>query len=433
MLFTKNNEISYTLDLAANKANYERKEKALKLLDFYHDQQLAYLYDRLSQNFTDPDRFSLASINITKKIIDGLSTVYISDAKRIIEGTKKDQDLFSQIENDCCLGLKMKQANRFSKLCGTVLLKVVFRRGKIALDVLTPDICDTETGESPEDLKSVTIVYFPESGKQQEVEYSKWTPERIYRLDYRGNEISSVPNPYESLPFIPIWDSLPISDFWVEKGDSLISIQEAVNEKLTDLVYILRLQGFSVPVSKGGGSNFTMLDPGSGLNIPADGDFFFASPNSPIKATLESIDFLIKTTAISYGLPASYLSNKPSERKSGVSRLIENKELQEKRLDDIALFRKYETQVFEAIKTVWNTHQTPKFGDSTLKVNFFDPESGGSENKSDFWGKMVELGVMSPIDIIMKIDPDLSRDEAEQKYKNNIAFKGVNFGDSNND
>lgn len=423
MLFKKNKAVETSYSVALQKANYERKAKGLKLLDFYHDQQLAYLYGRLIKNFSDPDRFSLASINIVKKIIDGLATVYISDCRRTVQGNPQDQALFKQIESDASLGLKMKQANRFSKLLGTVLLKVVFRNGRIALDLITPDIADVETGASPEDLKSITITYFPESGKQQELTYSKWTPDRIYRLDYQKNVISSVENPYKILPFIPIWDSLPISDFWIEKGDSLLAIQEAVNEKLTDLVYILRLQGFSVPVSKGSNSEFTMLDPGTALNLPESGDFSFEAPNSPIKATLDSIDYLIKTTAISYGLPASYLSNKPSERKSGISRLIENKELGEKRADDLSLFRKYEEQTFQVIKTVWNYHQQAKISnDSYLKIDFAEPQSFSISEQAQSWTMLMDYGVYSPVDLIMRLNPDLSRDEAEKKFEENKKY-----------
>ena len=426
MLFTKNKTVEYSYNIAIAKADSERKEKALKLLDFYNDSQLPYLYDRLAKNFSDPDRFSLASINIVKKIIDGLSTVYIQDAKRVIQGNQQDQSLFEEIEYQSSLGLKMKQANRFSKLLGTVLLKVVFRNGKIALDLITGDIADVETGSSPEDLKSVTICYYPESGKQQEVEYSKWTPERVYRLDYQKNVISSVDNPYQILPFIAVWDSLPISEFWLERGDSLLAIQEAINEKLTDLLYILRLQGFSVPVSKGSNSEFSMLDPGTALNLPTDGDFSFEAPNSPIKATLDSIDYLIKTCAISYGLPASYLSNKPSERKSGVSRLIENKELSEKRLDDIELFRKYEQQAFQVIKTVFNKHNNTKFSDkSFLKVDFAEPQSFSISEQAQSWALLMDYGVIDPVDLIQKLNPDLSEEEAQKKFENN---KSANSG-----
>jgi hypothetical protein len=236
--------------------------------------------------------------------------------------------------------------------------------------------------------------------------------------------ISSVDNPYQFLPFVPIFAELPISDFWVYPGDTVISMQELINERLVDLAYALRMQSFSIPVVKGAAGTVNYFDPGQAisLNSDPDSDFKFASPNGPIPAVVNAIDYLIRETATMEGLPASYLSSKPTERKSGYALLVQNKELQEIRDNDIDLFKIYEQQVFKAIKTVWDTHQTPKFGDSTLKVNFFDPESVNSENKSDFWGKMVEMGVYSPIDLIQKLDPDLSREEAEKKFEENKKY-----------
>ena len=428
MLWLKNNIVETSYNLALEKSNYERKEKCRKLLDFYHDEQLIYVYERLQKHFSDPDKFSLASLNIVKKIIDGLSAVYIEDAKRIIS---KDQTKFDQIQTKAKLGIKMKAANRLSKLLGTMLIKVVYRNGKIELDLITGDVADVVVGDSPEDLKSVTICYYPESGKRDEVSYTEWTDTTINFYDHDKNLKSYADNPYQILPFIPIWDSLPIADFWVEKGDSLISVQEAINEKLTDLMYILRLQGFSVPVTSGSNSEIGILDPGQALNLPEGASFTFEAPNSPISSHLSTIEFLIRNTAISYGLPASYLSSKPSERKSGLSRLIENKELAEKRADDIALFRSYESQTFEIIRLINNYHNpNNKISmDAEFKVDFAEPKNMNISEQAQSWAMLIDKNAMSAIDIIQKLNPDLSREEAEQVYLFNLEINNASNKD----
>jgi hypothetical protein len=243
-------------------------------------------------------------------------------------------------------------------------------------------------------------------------------------MDYNMNVVSTESNPYQRLPFVPIWSELPISDFWIYPGDSLISTQEAINEKLTDLVYILRLQGFSIPVIQGAVSELATFDPGQAVSLPKDGDFKFASPNSPIKEVIEAIDYLIRQIAVVEGLPASYLADKPSTRKSAAALMEQSKELQEIRANDVALYKHYERQIFNVIKMVWNYHNSEKFGDkSELKVNFADPAQTDMDNKAEFWAKMVELGALSVPDIIKKMDEDLSDDEA---YKQFIENQSVN-------
>ena len=423
MLFTSAQATKYTFDLAQRQAEVERKEDARKKLDFYYDEQLSYLYDRLAEHFSDPERFSLVSLNIVQKIIDGLSTVYIQPASRRVQGNSQDQNIFDRIAEQADLDIRMKQANRLSKLCGTVLIKPVFRQGQIALDLLTPDILDVETGSSPQDVQAVTIAYYPESGKQEELTYTRWTKDSIERLDYNKNLVSSQSNPYQTLPFVPIWSSLPVAEFWQTTGNSLIAAQEALNEKLTDLIYILRLQGFSVPSITGAGQEVGQLDPGSALNLPQDAEFDFKAPNSPIRETLDSIDYLVKTVAISYGLPASYLSNKPSERKSGISRLIENKELSEKRADDILLFSKYEKELFQKIKTIWNWHSQSKISaDSELEINFADPQQASISEQAQSWALLMDYSVLSPVDVIQKMNPSMTEEEAIQKFQQNQNY-----------
>jgi hypothetical protein len=387
--------------------------------------QLPYVQDRLELHFSDVTKFSPTSLNIVKKVIDAKSQIYQRDAERIVS-TKRDQELYDKAQEQCALGLRMRQANRLSKLCGVVLLKVVYGRtfDQIDIDLITPDICTVETGKSPKDVRSVTISYYPADGKVSELKHVRWTPGSIQTLDYNFNVTSTESNPYGFLPFVPVWSELPVNDFWIYPGDSLISTQEAINEKLTDLIYILRLQGFSIPVLKGTTSEIGTFDPGQAVALPDSqhADFKFEAPNSPIKEVIESIDYLIRQIAVTEGLPASYLADKPSTRKSAAALVEQSKELQEIRANDIDLYKIYERQVFEVIKQVWNYHNSNKFGDSTLKVNFYDPSQVSSEDKAEFWSKMVELGIYSPVDVIQKLDPDLSKDDAEQIYKNNKSL-----------
>jgi hypothetical protein len=225
-------------------------------------------------------------------------------------------------------------------------------------------------------------------------------------------------NPYRVIPFVPIWDRCPTTDFWLSGGDDLISSQEGINEKLTDLLYIIRMQGFGVGwvKRKGAAGGSVVIDPGTLIELPEDGSIGYESQKAPIKDILEAISFLIAQAAISNGLSVSTLSTK-TVRESGLAKVQQQRELEELRRDDIILWKKSEQQLFEMIRVVWNTHNPGrKISDKAkLKVDFYDPKPIiSAKDQAETWEKLIALNVLSCVDVVMERNPDLkSREEAK--------------------
>lgn len=407
--------MSMDLDQAANSA---RKSDTVKRLDFYHDQQEAYVVERLQQIFSEPDKLTPTFTNIVKKIVNQLAQVYAHDAIREVTGTDSDKGIFSAICDSAALSVKMKAASRYVKLLKTALIRPVWRHGKLDLDILTGDVLDVQTGDTPEDLRSILITHYPESGKQDEVEYSHWTAEDISRLDYRGNVLKTDVNPYGVLPFLPLWDRCPLSDFWLSGGDDLINAQEGINEKLTDLLYVCRMQGFGVGWLKrpqGNGGSLT-VSPGTMIELPIDGAIGFESQKAPIDGLLKAVQFLIEQAGLANGLSAAALSTK-TVRESGLAKVQGQRELEELRRDDIILWKKYESQLFDLIRVVWNIHNPARkiSQAATLSVDFYDPKPViSAKDQAETWALLKELGVISLVDIAMERNPDLkTREEAK--------------------
>ncbi|MFZ2634123.1 MAG: hypothetical protein WAX48_21305 [Desulfosalsimonadaceae bacterium] len=407
-------QLNMEIDQAANTT---RKTNTAKRLDFYHDNQLDYISDHIATIFSNPDAITPCFVNVVKKVINTLAAVYARDAVRELKGAEKDVETFQAICQSSGLSVKMKAASRYVKLCKTVLIRPVWRKGAIDLDILTGDVLDVATGDTPEDLQSVMITHYPESGKQDEIEYSFWTDTEFKRLDYRGNVIQEEVNPYGVLQFLPLFDRCPTSDFWLSGGDDLINIQEAINEKLTDLLYIIRMQGFGVgwiKKSKQSGASIG-VNPGTLIELPEDGAIGFESQKAPIKEILSAIDFLIAQVAVLNGLSASSLSTK-TVRESGLAKVAGQRELEELRRDDIILWRRFEQQLFELIRVVWNVHNpAKKISDAAvLNVDFYDPKPEISpKDQAETWDSLIKLGVLSPVDVAMERNPELrTRDEA---------------------
>ena len=421
MLFQSsvNQTIQRLFSGASQNASNQRKTEAAKRLDYYHDTQIAHLEAQLSDLVSDPDELTPCFVNIVRKVINLLAMVYVQEATRTVEGTERDGEIFAEISQQSALPVKMKLASRYTKLLKTVLLRPVWRNNRLDIDVLTGNVLDVETGDSPEDMRAVMVTHYGQSNRVDEIEYSLWTPDSWRRLDYRGLTLEHEANPYPILPYIPCWDRSPTDGFWLPGGDDLVVLQEALNLKLTDLLYTIRFQGFGVGWVSGaeksnqpGDPEFT-VGPGRFVTLPDGGKLGYANTNAPIEEIVGAIDWLLKQAAVSNGLPASSLSTEPTDE-SGLSKLVSNRELDELRRDDIALWRGYEHRLFDVIRAVWNVHSpTKQISDAaTLKVDFADPQPAVSpKEQSEQWEKLISMGVINAVDIMLERNPDLKTRE----------------------
>ncbi|MBG0789852.1 MAG: hypothetical protein H0S80_05065 [Desulfovibrionaceae bacterium] len=373
--------------------------------------------DDLNARFAKPEKLKPLFVNMVKKIVKIKATSYLEPPKReLMDAEGRDRDILAEILEGSALNSKMKMTSRLVKLLKTVMVRPVWRNGRLDLDVLTPDLLDVETGNCPEDVKSVMVThYVPE---KKEVWYERVTPSTMKTLDYRGRVLSEQRNPYGVIPFIPMWDEPPVDQFFIESGDDLIVAQDALNVLLTSLVYTNEMQGYAVGYVKSDNpESEIVVGPGVMAELEKDGEIGFVSPNAPIGEVRKSVEFVLKQTAIANGLSASSLSTDPT-KETGISRVVGNRELMEQRADEIELFRVYERRLFDVMRLVWN-HHNPSRKLSTkarLKVDFADlKESSSLTEQIAAWESLLSMGVISEVDIIMERNPDLkTREEAAE-------------------
>ena len=427
---------------ALRESDTRRKKEASRMLDYFHDVQVSHLQAQLASERAEQrhNHIQPVFLNIVKKIIKALATVYLADAVRVVmDGTDQDTAILAEIETTAALPAKMKTSNRYSRLLGTIMLRPVWRDGKMDLDIYTPDVLDVVTGDTPEDVLAV-LVTFDRSGRNEEIEYDLWTAEEYQRLDYRGYVLESEPNPYGVIPCVPVYAYTPTDTFWLPGAADLMVIQDELNRRLTYLSFTADAQGFGIAVATGitpgrdGKAPDLRFSPGHFLGLPEGAGFSFAAPNAPIQDILAMIDFLLKQAAITNGLTASSMSTNPTQE-SGVSKLVGNSELEEQRRDQIALFAGYEQQLFSLFRIVWNHHNPLRQMSeaASLRVQFFDPKPtlSGLEQAKE-WDLLLDRQLISPVDIMIERDPDLTREEAKERLRE-IRAEIQEFGDSTPD
>ena len=265
---------------AMQECSNRRKDEAGRMLDYYNDSQLSYIVADIQARYKFPEKINPVSLNLVKKIIHALAMVYLRDAVRSVDGTEQDKAILAEIETSAAMAVKMKQANRMAKLLGTVLLRPVWRNGRMDLDVLTPDVLDVETGDTPHDLQAVQVTHYSPTGDANEVTYSLWTPETVQTVDANGKRLLEEENPYKRLPFVPCWGR-PVSDFFWQRGAAdLILVQDAVSRLLTQAAHTIDYQTSSVCFVKGMEGRTTddlTLGPGSFVGLPPGGEICFAA------------------------------------------------------------------------------------------------------------------------------------------------------------
>jgi hypothetical protein len=192
-------------------------------------------------------------------------------------------------------------------------------------------------------------------------------------------------------------------------------MQEAINLKLTDLLYLIQNQSFGIGYLKGSqGRGSLKVDPGSLVELGEKGEIGFVSQKAEILAVVAAIDKMIKYVCVSNGLSASSMSTDP-QTQSGLSKIQDSKELREQRLDDISMFRAVEKRLFNLIRIVHNTHSPTKLSEAaTLKIDFAEVETKLSPKEQAAADDLkIAQGVLSPVDIAMRENPDItSREDA---------------------
>jgi len=443
--------------LSSRRAAAEQfKDDIEKRLDYYYDRQLPYLLQLISEQFTHTDPLSIQPhfFNIVKPIVNETSMVYRSGARRtlIAENGETIDDkltsLWQHIQNSTRYDAVMKTVNRMVNLCGTVLVKPSFRKNKINLDIITPNLVDVvQDKDDPTDAEAIAYIrpnnqtYLTSYGNNQNLAIiiHYWDDQHYLRLSPTGEilENPSNPdgiNPYNILPFVRFVNQLPVEGFFTQSGEDMIIAQDNINIKLTQLNYIVKMQSFSVPVLKGyRGPERITISPGKPIVIPlgnvgepGEPDFNFETPDPQINELIKLLEHEIIRIFRAYGIGSADFSLQ-GEVKSGFALVMENLKLLEARENELPFYEDGEEELFELIKRVWNYHSPylpaghpfrgVRFPDQVklqVSVNDISLPKTTAEEVAE-WKFMFEHKLATPIDYLMR-RYKLSEQEASERW-----------------
>jgi hypothetical protein len=285
-------------------------------------------------------------------------------------------------------------------------------------DVAQTDIIESET-KNTATIKSGYIYELRQIGDQEEI-VSK---EPIPYKDVNGNVI---------LPFVLFSKSYPVLkllDFTT--GNDMRDLNMNVAITLVHINALMKYQSYKQMVMKVKDKsdipeNFRMGPAEMAIIGDPDGnaDLSVLDIQSRIDYIWDIIKQRILTSLSQYGIsPQNYeLSGTPS---SGFAIMLSNLAKLEYRQAQLPLYRKYEEEMFNVIRSVWNYHNQDKMISESAEfvIDFADilfPRSPDEIQKDFLFRK--QNNAATDIDLILELNPDLDKETAKRQWIENKAF-----------
>ena len=400
--------------------NQQRKNKwkasRYEALDYYNGETYDYTSKYFSQSTLD--KVVAGNINITKRVIDRISLVYMTPPIRTY--TNEDVvDFF--VEKD----LKLQRLERMTNLLDAVLLKPVWRINKEGNGTIEYDIIsDYEPIFDEDPLKPVAIIY-PITMKATVMDntpeqFAYWDNENHFIFDRNGKKYTQednpdMINPYGVLPFVECFrEGKPeFSYLDTNASNDLISTNLSINVAETNKNANVMFQSFGYLFVNGSGiDKDTMVVGQDKINyMGVDGSISIVSPPNAIPALDESIQSSYKMLAQNYHLPITFVEGTTAQ--SGVALRLRNQELQDDRKSDITRWRDIEFRLFELERLMIAVEEGKDAGDLEDVDYSESVEILSDKEQREKWDWELSHGLIDEADILMQKNPDLTREEAE--------------------
>lgn len=434
--FLENLEMSFKSYL--QRSDSERQKIFQDFAVFYFNDYLGIVDYLKKETLNNP--FSLETlrtlkfqhINILKKVLSRLTSgIYTPQPSRYLEIENKESydienDKLKILLNELKYNIKVKESFRRAKYFNTVLAMPVYdmQTKKMRLDIYNPNDISVKTKEDFNEIEKIAI---RKADKNGNCYLSVWTEYEHY-ITSGTKRIAPDGNPKMVNPFSPV---IPISvlrmtegiDFYGEPNWNLFLNQKYFDIRLTDFdrseLNTIYQMWFGVNTNFKETETFTPNSIKQVNNVHADDarpEIYSISANADYTGIRENIDWKIKTMMISEGLSSNSVNSEVIEQ-SGISKLIDELELQESKEEDKEILQDYETDLLNKIIMVNNYYRTEKVNDKANIIIEFPPVVNETiEAKKTRREMEVTYGYKNSVDFAME-DLNLTEEEAIERIK----------------
>jgi hypothetical protein len=439
---------------------------------------MSLLMRQFEQSTVEEMRYALSNISIIRKVIDKLARVYSNGVVREISGDEEATKKLKQIEKVLCLNDKLKTTNRFLKLHKNTALFVKPypladdpSKYAITLEVLQPylydvleseynrtqavcfihsdythpstDLADLDTNSlkiSGNNVDEViaNVANDKGAGLFNNKKYVFWSKNYHFTTDSNGKIISqeaprSVLRSSNHINFAIDQDG----NFWAIGGNDLIDGAIMINAVITHTQHVGVNQGYgqfymtgeNLPRSLKVGVNKAIIAEYK-KDEQAEPKLGFLSANPQLDALRALIEMYIALYLTTNNLSTSGVSTQlgsGTSMASGIALILDKAESLEDVQDQRQVFIDNEVKIIKAVNETlkaFNSALSDEFKDLILPddfekkyvVKFNDAQAIQTEGEKLANMKLRrELGLDTRLAMIMRDDPALNEEQAEEK------------------
>ena len=405
------------LENSIHDANQNEKKR------WQRERLLAYNYykgrtnDYTAKFFSDEliKKIPIANVNLTKRIIDRVSMVYMKPPKR----TYSNENFMEMIHYG--KDEKLQKAERLTNLLELILIKPCWRNGQVEYDLIRDFEPHFFNGDNLHpDAFTYPIAIRSEVLSTEPEKFVYWDEENTFTYDKNGkiyttDDNPDMINPYGMLPFVecfkdgrPDWAYLD-----TDASVDLVATNKAVNIAETNKNANIMFQSFGYMYINGSSVDYDKLEVGQDKisQLGVDGTLNIVSPPNSVPALTESIKESYKMLAQNYHLSVNFVEGTTAE--SGVALKLRNQELSDARISDVVRWKVIEQKLFEIEERIV-TVETGMANTGTLDDIDFDESTEvlNPQEQIERWNWELEKGMIDVADILMQKNPDLTREEA---------------------
>lgn len=400
--------------LQANDLEYkEFMKRRHNRLKYYNAETEKLTKDWFSSNLLK--NVPIGNINITRRVIDRTSEVYMVEAIRTFE-KEAQTDKYGEViprKHE-----RMQRIEKMTNLLDVVAIHPFWNDRKGYLDHAV--ILDFQPYfDMHGDLVGIRypLIQSPNSASTDEQTYVEWglTGWRIVNANGVGNEVEEYDGMF---PFVLAWTDEPEYFYDHNPTADLAQGNLCINFYQTALNANVGYQSFGQPYVTGLNSN-DKLEWGID-KVPAFPEGATAgilSPPSTVGDVVAAQSNLYKLIARNYHLPEDFVEGS-AQAESGVAIKLRNQELQNERIGDIIRWRNVEQAVFkierDILATVNIKLDEDMFVDFSESIEYL---SAQEQREKDDWD--LEHDLTTVVNIAMRQNKDLEKEDAEKLIEEN--------------